>query len=224
MRFFVWQYDFDPLHVCRLKCRREFFQECRALALEFRIKNRFAGDELRQLRKRHWKHRQRPHRQHHMARIEFGGHLAARLPLADAFQAARHRRAPFFLINHFLPAPCNASHSSRRTQSASLHAASNQNGKVSAGSPDKAFRPGLPLGNFPAQHGLEQTFLVAEIMVEHPLVDGRAARDRVHARAGKTFRGEFLQRGGQNAFARAFGIARRGMFRFWRAWPCVRNK
>jgi len=48
--------------------------------------------------------------------------------------------------------------------------------------------------------------LVAEIMVKHPLVDGGAPCNRVHARAGETVRRELLQGGGQNALARAFGF------------------
>jgi len=78
----------------------------------------------------------------------------------------------------------------------SLHAASNQTAKVSAGSPRQSFPPKLPLGDFPAQHRFEQTFLIAEIMVKHPFVDRPRACDHIHACAGETFRREFLQRGG----------------------------
>src|ERR1019366_10550881 len=44
-------------------------------------------------------------------------------------------------------------------------------------------------------------------MVKHPLVDGRTARNRIHARARKTMGGKFLERRRQDMAARAIRIA-----------------
>ena len=156
------------------------------------------------------KHRQRPHGQHQMARVEFGGQLAARLPPADAFQPACHRRAPFLFINHLSCALQRLpfEHTNPVGVLARGLEPKRQSFRRLAG---RSLRPSLPFGNFPAQHRAEQALLVAEIMVEHPLVDRRAPCNRVHARAGKALRREFFERGGQNALARAPGIPRHGL-------------
>jgi hypothetical protein len=132
---------------------------------------------------------------------------ACRCRMRSRPRAVAARR--FFSSINLRPAFCNASHSSRRTQSVSLHAASNQKDRLSAGSPDSVSAHACRSDHFQAQHLAEQAFLVAEIMVEHPFVDGRALGNGVHPRAGKTVQGELLQRGGQNPLARAPGVARR---------------
>ena len=86
----------------------------------------------------------------------------------------------------------------------------NQKGRLSAGSPDKLSAHACRSAILRRNTARNKSFLVAEIVVEHPLVDGRAPGDGVHARAGKSVRREFLQGGGQNAAAGAFGIPRRG--------------
>jgi hypothetical protein len=45
-------------------------------------------------------------------------------------------------------------------------------------------------------------------MVKHAFVDGRAARNPIHSRAGETFGGEFLKGGGENPFATPLRISR----------------
>ncbi len=79
--------------------------------------------------------------------------------------------------------------------------------------------PAPAVADLVAQHGAEQAFLVAKIMVEHPLVDLGAAGDAADARAGKTARGKLLQRGVKNPLAGAVGIphdGRSGLVVFWR--------
>jgi hypothetical protein len=51
-----------------------------------------------------------------------------------------------------------------------------------------------------ADEFLEQHLFVAEVKVDRPLGDAGAARDIVEPRGGKTARGEFLQRGGEDGF------------------------
>ena len=63
-----------------------------------------------------------------------------------------------------------------------------------------------PARDFITQHFTEKTFLVAEVMVKHPLVDFSATRDSADARSGKTTRGKFLQGRIQNPSPGAFGI------------------
>src|SRR5262249_7589869 len=58
------------------------------------------------------------------------------------------------------------------------------------------------------KHGQVETVLVAEIVIDHPLVGARALGDRVDTRAGVALLGEFGHGGGQNRRAGALGIAR----------------
>ena len=144
-----------------------------------------------------------------MARVEFGGDLAARLRLPDALQAACRRRPPVSFVNQPFVGLLQRLPFQQADPICVLARELEPERQALRRVARQGFSRGLPLGDFAAQHFAEQTLLVTEIMVEHPFVDGRAPRNRVHARAGKTVGGEFLERGGQDAFARAFGIAPR---------------
>ena len=57
------------------------------------------------------------------------------------------------------------------------------------------------------QDGAVERFLVAEVVVEHPLVHGRRAGDRVHARAGEALGDELTTGRAQDALAGTDRIA-----------------
>ncbi|MNY11672.1 hypothetical protein D3C86_1447140 [compost metagenome] len=65
---------------------------------------------------------------------------------------------------------------------------------------------GAELGVLLFEHGQEQAFLAAVVVIEHPLVGLGPAGDLVDARAGQPALCEFFGGGGQDAPARAFGI------------------
>ncbi|BET09143.1 hypothetical protein THI4931_01850 [Pandoraea sputorum] len=56
------------------------------------------------------------------------------------------------------------------------------------------------------EHGQIKLILVAEVVIEHSLIDVGSARDAVHASTtGTTFR-KFLDRSGKNSLAGAFRV------------------
>ena len=59
----------------------------------------------------------------------------------------------------------------------------------------------------PFERGQIEPVLVAEIMIDHPLVGVRAARDLIDAPARETLGREFVLRGDKDRFARAVGVA-----------------
>ena len=59
----------------------------------------------------------------------------------------------------------------------------------------------------PFERGQIESVLVAEIMIDHPLVGVRAARDLIDAPAGETLGSELVLRGEKDRFTRAVGIA-----------------
>src|SRR5262249_13184178 len=65
-----------------------------------------------------------------------------------------------------------------------------------------------PLAQLAGENLAEEILLVAEVMVEHPLVDAGAAGDAVDAGARETFCRELSQRGGKDALSRARGMPR----------------
>jgi hypothetical protein len=73
-------------------------------------------------------------------------------------------------------------------------------------------QPRGAFGQLPPQDFAEQTLLVAEIVIEHPLVDARPAGDGVHPRPGKTLGGKFPQCGFENPLLTVQGIAAAGLF------------
>src|SRR5436309_15992247 len=56
-----------------------------------------------------------------------------------------------------------------------------------AGVVGRGASPGATLFHFSPQHLPKERLFVAKIVVEHPLVDRRAARDAVHAPSGEAF-------------------------------------
>ena len=85
---------------------------------------------------------------------------------------------------------------------------------------DQGFRRGRQprgaLGHLPAQDFAEQPFLVAEIVIEHPLVDARPAGDGVHPRAREPIGRKLLQRRLENPLLTVQRIAATGLL-------CVRG-
>src|SRR5207244_2705830 len=67
--------------------------------------------------------------------------------------------------------------------------------------------PRFSLRYFPPHHLTEQRLLVAEVMVEHSLIDSRAPRDVVHSRASKTFARELLEGRPENSLLRPLRIS-----------------
>src|SRR5512134_2246152 len=63
------------------------------------------------------------------------------------------------------------------------------------------------------QHREEEALLVAEVVVEHPLVRAGPARDAVDSRAPEPEARELLRGGVEDAAARALGVARAGLAR-----------
>src|SRR5262245_52710378 len=65
----------------------------------------------------------------------------------------------------------------------------------------------LPFRDFPAKDFAKQRLLVAEIMVEHSLVDAGRFGDDIHPRAGEAMRREFAQCGVKDALLSRFRIS-----------------
>ena len=59
----------------------------------------------------------------------------------------------------------------------------------------------------PFERGEIEPLLVAEVMIDHPLVGMRTPRDLIDPPARETLGGEFMLRGDKDCFARAVGIA-----------------
>ena len=68
-------------------------------------------------------------------------------------------------------------------------------------------RPRHPLLELTAQDLAEEVVLVAEVVVEHPLVDAGAAGDAVDARARQALGGELVEGGGEDPLAGALRVA-----------------
>ena len=90
-----------------------------------------------------------------MARIEFGGNLAARLALADAFQPARHRRMPGLFINQLFGITLQRLPFQQADPVAVLAGGLEPEREAFGGIARQGFRPGLPLGHFQPQHFAE---------------------------------------------------------------------
>jgi hypothetical protein len=60
------------------------------------------------------------------------------------------------------------------------------------------------------QHREVEALLVAEVVIDHPLVDARRLGDGIDTRAGQAFRRELGRGRRQDRGARAFGVARDG--------------
>ena len=63
------------------------------------------------------------------------------------------------------------------------------------------------------EHGEIQTFLVAEVVVQHPLVGLRVLRDPVDAGASEPVRGELVGGGPEDRCPRPVGVAHGGLRR-----------
>jgi len=133
-----------------------------------------------------------------MARLKFTGQIAIRLLFADAAQRPDRQRRRLFSSMTFCPRPAAPPIPAAGPSLCPARELEPER-KAFRRVARQAFGRRLTLGDFAAQHFAEQMLLVAEIMVEHPFVDGGPPGNRIHARAGKTVRREFLQGGGQNA-------------------------
>src|SRR5439155_8950439 len=77
-----------------------------------------------------------------------------------------------------------------------------------AGVVGRGASPGATLCHFSPQHLPKERLFVAKIVVEHPLVDRRAARNSVYARSGEAFGGKLPECGPQNSLLRSFRVPR----------------
>ena len=69
------------------------------------------------------------------------------------------------------------------------------------------------------ERGAIEAFLVVEVVVQHPLVHGRGARDHVDARAGEPLGHEFAPGGAKDALASTDRVAARSNHLDTRPWP-----
>jgi len=145
-----------------------------------------------------------------MPRVEFRRNVTALLSAADVRHSGRRRPAARRFVHHFSIGPLQSLPLLQTNPIPVLQRQFKPVGETLRRIVGRRRGPGGPLRHLPAQHLAKQARLVAEIVIEHPLVDGRPARDDVHAGAGKALGGKLLQGRGQNPFARAFRVARAG--------------
>ena len=175
--------------------------------LKFFVGNREAGGEARELRKGHGIRGEGHHGKEQLAGVEAGIEQAFGLLLPDALDGAAHAFLAAFFVDDFFFAPLQGFPFEQLDPLAVAAGELEPDGQSFHGFLGRVREPGGAFGNFPAQDFAEEAFLVAEVMIQHALVDARAAGDDIDARAGEALGGKFLKRGFENALLSLLGIS-----------------
>ena len=185
---------------------REPAQEIRALLAELGVGRVEPGEQSRDLREGDREGRERHHRQERLSGIQILGDEALRLAPAHLVDAPARGPIALGLAAHRARA---------RLERLPLHephpvgvaARDVEPVREPLGGIVRRRRgPGHALAQLAPEDLAEEAVLVAEVVVEHPLVDAGPPRDARHAGAREALGGELLERGGEDAPAGALGV------------------
>src|SRR5215470_6167567 len=184
-------------------------QEAGLALLELGVRQPDAGDHVNELGKRLRKERERHQREHEVFGVEIAGDEAGALRVADSLRALDPRLAPLLLGDGLAVAETQRFPLQHADSVDALGGALEEKRQELGGIGRRGGDQVEVGGDALVQSRAVETLLVAEIMVEHPLVHRRRARDRVDARPGEALGDELAAGRAANALAGADRVSAR---------------